>query len=73
MSKSKTISNEYNINIQIDNLIKTHDKAKYFNEKKESAKNGNINAQYNLALLYQNGEGTEKNLEKAFYWFQKAA
>src|SRR5437763_561994 len=29
--------------------------------------------QYNLAALYNNGEGTEKNLEKAFYWFQRAA
>src|SRR5687767_4482011 len=35
--------------------------------------NGNIELQYNLALLYENGEGTEKNLEKAFYWYQKAA
>src|SRR5438045_2325730 len=25
------------------------------------------------AFLYQNGGRTEENLEKAFYWFQKAA
>src|SRR5256885_1148220 len=25
------------------------------------------------AIHYKNGEGTEKNLEKAFYWYQKAA
>src|SRR3989337_2395558 len=37
------------------------------------AENGHIKAQYNFALLYDNGEGTEKNLEKAFYWYQKAA
>ncbi len=30
-------------------------------------------AQYNLALSYENGKGTEKNLDKAFYWHQKAA
>ncbi len=28
-------------------------------------------AQYNLALLYENGEGTEKNLEKAFYCIKR--
>ncbi|EXX52258.1 Skt5p [Rhizophagus irregularis DAOM 197198w] len=28
---------------------------------------------FNLAKRYYNGEGTEKNLEKAFYWYQKAA
>ncbi len=28
---------------------------------------------YNLALCYQYGKGTETNLEKAFYWYQKAA
>ncbi|RGB29217.1 kinase-like domain-containing protein [Rhizophagus diaphanus] len=27
---------------------------------------------YYLAIHYRNGEGTEKNLEKAFYWHQKA-
>ncbi|GET61899.1 kinase-like domain-containing protein [Rhizophagus irregularis DAOM 181602=DAOM 197198] len=24
-------------------------------------------------MCYENGEGTEKNLEKAYYWHQKAA
>ncbi|RGB30585.1 hypothetical protein C1646_817829 [Rhizophagus diaphanus] len=27
----------------------------------------------NLAVHYKNGEGIEKNLEKAFHWYQKAA
>ncbi len=27
----------------------------------------------NLAVCYKNGEGIEKNLEKAFYWYQKTA
>jgi len=30
-------------------------------------------AQYDLAVSYEKGEGTEKDLEKAFYWYQKVA
>jgi len=33
----------------------------------KEAKNGCFGAQYNLARLYYKGEGTEKNLKKAFY------
>src|SRR5688572_27581080 len=45
----------------------------YIEMEKEQKRNGNINTKFNLALSYRNGEGTEKNLEKAFYWYQKAA
>ncbi len=40
---------------------------------KKAVENGYIGAQYSLAICYDNGEGTEKNLEKAFCWCQKAA
>ena len=30
-------------------------------------------AQYVVAQRYETGKGTEKNLEKAFYWYEKAA
>jgi len=30
-------------------------------------------AQINIASLYKNGKGTEKGLEKAIYWYGKAA
>src|SRR5688572_14829042 len=61
------------INLRIDTLIKSHDKDKYFNETKKAAENGHVNAMFNLAACYYYGEGTEKNLEKTFYWLQKAA
>ncbi|RGB28670.1 hypothetical protein C1646_629432, partial [Rhizophagus diaphanus] len=37
------------------------------------AENGDEDVMFNLAICYYNGEGTEKNLEKAFHWYQKAA
>ncbi|CAB4380680.1 unnamed protein product [Rhizophagus irregularis] len=43
------------------------------NSVKKLAGNGDEVAMFNLAICYKNGEGIEKNLEKAFYWFQKAA
>jgi TPR repeat protein len=38
-----------------------------------AAKGGNVDAQYSLASLYEQGEGTEKNIENAIYWYKKAA
>ncbi|PKY55059.1 HCP-like protein [Rhizophagus irregularis] len=32
-----------------------------------------INVQCNLGILYENGEGTGKDLNQAFYWYSKAA
>src|SRR6266542_3921162 len=40
---------------------------------RNAAENGDIEAQSNLAKLYEEGKGTEKDLKKAFYWYQKAA
>lgn len=37
------------------------------------AEQGDIHAQYNLALLYYNGRGVTKSLELAYQWFKKAA
>ena len=38
-----------------------------------AAKQNNPFAEYNLAWCYENGKGVEQNLEKAAYWFEKAA
>uniref|UniRef100_U9SND5 HCP-like protein n=1 Tax=Rhizophagus irregularis (strain DAOM 181602 / DAOM 197198 / MUCL 43194) TaxID=747089 RepID=U9SND5_RHIID len=40
---------------------------------KLAANHGDKAIMFILARHYMNGEGTEKNLEKAFYWYQKAA
>ena len=40
---------------------------------KDWATKNNADAQYNLALKYLFGEGTDKDIKKAFYWAEKAA
>jgi TPR repeat protein len=43
------------------------------NSLEKLAENGDKEAMVNLSICYENGEGIEKNLERAFYWYQKAA
>ena len=37
------------------------------------SKKGYDHAQYNLGYLYGNGKRMERDLGKAFYWYQKSA
>ena len=37
------------------------------------AAQGHSASQYNLALMYDNGNGVPRNLERAAYWYRKAA
>ncbi|CAD8068203.1 unnamed protein product [Paramecium primaurelia] len=39
----------------------------------QAAKGGFENAQYNLAVLYEEGTGTKLNLQQALYWYKQAA
>ena len=39
----------------------------------KSAEQGNAEAQYNLGLMYYNGEDVEKDFPTAKYWFEKSA
>ena len=39
----------------------------------EAAEQGNDEAQYNLAAMYDDGEGTPKNKAEAEKWYRKAA
>ena len=36
------------------------------------AKNDNVDAQNNIACMYLDGFGVEKDIEEAFFWFEKA-
>lgn len=38
----------------------------------KSSKQGYNNAQWKLRFFYEKGKGTEKNLEKAIYWYEKS-
>ncbi|WP_151819469.1 TetR family transcriptional regulator [Acinetobacter seifertii] len=40
---------------------------------KQAALQGDASAQINLGLMYQNGEGADKNVDKAFFWYKSAA
>lgn len=39
----------------------------------EAAGQGDADAQYQCAVMYQYGKGTAVNLQKAFYWYEQAA
>ncbi|MCA6073214.1 MAG: sel1 repeat family protein, partial [Endomicrobium sp.] len=39
----------------------------------KSADQGNVNAQYNLGVMYANGEGVQQNYKEAVNWYQKSA
>ena len=45
----------------------------YFNECKSCAESGDVRKQYELAVCYAAGDGIPKNLNQAFYWYQKSA
>jgi len=44
-----------------------------FEFQQKMAKKGNAQAQYKLAYMYENGQGTKKDLNKATGWYKKAA
>jgi TPR repeat protein len=44
-----------------------------FNEKLQKAKQGNSDAQFDVASMYQNGRGVAPDLSKAIEWYRKSA
>jgi len=57
----------------IANISSANDDQYLFTELTKIAEAGNPAAQYHLGMLYNNGIGTEKDISKAFYWFEKSA
>ena len=44
-----------------------------YNEVVALAEQGNAKAQFNLGLMYENGQGVPQDDKQAVYWFRKAA
>jgi TPR repeat protein len=44
-----------------------------FKEKLQEARQGNSNAQFDVASMYQNGRGVKPDLNKAIKWYKKSA
>jgi len=44
-----------------------------FKFQQKLADNGNVNAQYKLAYMYETGDGTKASLDKALHWYDRAA
>ena len=65
-------SNRKSMDDQIDSNREeiTPENVKNYTDK---AAQGDVDAQYNLAIMYYHGEGVEQNLEEALFWFHKAA
>ena len=44
-----------------------------FEQTKQLAEKGDANAQYNLGVMYENGQVVEQNDAEALRWYKKAA
>lgn len=57
--------------IYFDGIMKDLSQAAYWWQR--SAESGYVNAQFNLALLYERGMGVQKDQAKSTLWFERAA
>ena len=49
------------------------DDVSYFKETLQAAEQGNAQAQYNLGVMYEQGQGVRQDVAQAAQWFRKAA
>jgi len=54
-------------------LLKTQNIEKVFEYYLTSADQGNSQAQYNVGLCYENGDGIPRNIRKALEYYEKSA
>ena len=52
---------------------KTIQQLSYIDSLIKKAENGDVNASFELGLLYESGKGTKKNFEQAFKWYSVVA
>jgi len=65
-----SFANAFDNGLSAYNAGKFSDAANYF---KQAADQGDAGAQYNLGLMYNDGQGVTSNRKEAAKWFQKAA
>ena len=54
-------------------LVGDEDAKKLFQEIKVKAEAGDKDAQHNLGVMYERGEGVQQNRKEAVKWYRKAA
>ena len=58
---------------QIDAAYDARDYGQVIRLLQPFAQQGNVDAQYNLGMMYLDGKGVAQNYKQAMVWFQKAA
>ena len=72
-SFAETESSFPEIPLQLDDSEQDNLRQSFFQRMKQAAEQGNAEAQYNLSVMYHEGEGVGQDEEKAVYWLKKSA
>lgn len=71
LRKAVQLGDRFSQNILAHRLKRHNDAEQAFFWFEKSAKQGFTDAQYNLGLMYESGQGVEQNFQAAIYWYQK--
>ena len=72
-AKVLTVKKVLNTRVHAPKVVNTKRTSQKFSFAKKAAKRGNVRAQFDLAMMYRNGEGVSKDELLAFNYFHKAA